>query len=45
LLAEGELLAVRAGEVLDGRARNFDNHQQDRKLSPVHQSQKSLEML
>lgn len=57
LLAEGELLAVRTGEVLgapgnrrppllfDGRDPNFDNHQQDRKLRRVHQSKKSLEML
>ncbi|NMM18649.1 MAG: hypothetical protein HHJ15_01595 [Rhodoferax sp.] len=45
LLAEGERLAVRVGEVLDGRAPNFDNHQQDRKLRRVHQSKKSAEML
>lgn len=44
-LAKGELLAVQAGEVFDGRSPNFDNHQQDRKLRRVHQSKKSLEML
>ena len=27
LLTEGELLAVRAGEVFGGKPPNFDNHQ------------------